>query len=87
MAALGASVTAALCVQLGAVRAARDIAIVTVAGALRAEPILGADRTGVVERTDVAYVRSRRSVWTRVTLDGGRDGWIESERLTSLAPQ
>lgn len=87
VAALGASVTAALCVQLGAVRAARDIAIVTVAGALRAEPILGADRTGVVERTDVAYVRSRRSVWTRVTLDGGRDGWIESERLTSLAPQ
>jgi uncharacterized protein YgiM (DUF1202 family) len=32
----------------------------------------------------VARVLGRQSVWSRIALDGGREGWIESERLAPL---
>jgi hypothetical protein len=83
---LGASASAALCVQLARAQEARDLAVVRTTASLRAEPALGAETTGPVEATDVARVVARRSVWARVVLDGGRQGWIESDALTPLAP-
>jgi hypothetical protein len=83
---LGASASALLCVQLARVRDARDLAVVRAAGPLRSEPALGAELSQPVEATDVARVLSRRNVWARVALDGGRQGWIEADRLVWLAP-
>ncbi|AHG90691.1 Aerotolerance-related protein BatD [Gemmatirosa kalamazoonensis] len=83
---LGASASALLCAQLARVHAARDLAVVRVSGPLHAEPALGSEVAGPVEATDVARVTGRRTVWARVALDGGRQGWIESDRLIWLAP-
>jgi len=33
---------------------------------------------------EIARVERRTGVWTRVSLDGGRGGWIASERVTPL---
>jgi len=62
-----------------------DRAVVTTAGPLRTEPMLGAEPGSPADRTDVARVVARQATWTRVALDGGRDGWIESARLAPLA--
>jgi hypothetical protein len=64
---------------------ASDLAVVQAAGPLAVSPALGADRAGNVEVGEVARVRGLQGVWSRVALDGGRSGWIESSRLISLA--
>jgi hypothetical protein len=53
-------------------------------GPLRALPALGAEGEAVPMAGEVARVTQRQGVWTRVSLDGGRDGWIASERLAPL---
>lgn len=81
--AVGASLASA------GVRAAADpagLAVVATAGALRTEPALDADPGPPTDLTDVARVRQQQGVWSRVTLDGDREGWIESRRLVPLAP-
>jgi hypothetical protein len=42
-------------------------------------------RVRPADLTDIARIRQRRGVWARVTLDGDREGWIESRRLAPLA--
>ncbi|MDQ3951105.1 MAG: hypothetical protein M3282_12295, partial [Gemmatimonadota bacterium] len=63
----------------------RDLVVVRTAGPLAVSPALGADRAGDAEVGEVARVRALHGVWSRVALDGGRSGWIESSRLISLA--
>jgi hypothetical protein len=63
----------------------RDLVVVQTAGPLVVSPALGADRAGNTEVGEVARVRALQGVWSRVLLDGGRSGWIESSRLISLA--
>ena len=62
----------------------RDLAVVTDPGALRALPALGSEGGAVPLVGEVARVVQRQGVWTRVSLDGDRDGWIASERLAPL---
>ena len=62
----------------------RGLAVVTEPAALRALPALGAEGGAMPLAGEVAYVVERKGVWTRIGLDGGRSGWIASERLAFL---
>jgi tetratricopeptide (TPR) repeat protein len=62
----------------------RGLAVVTDPAALRVLPALGAEGGAVPLVGEVARVVRRQGVWTHVSLDGGRDGWIASERLAPL---
>ncbi len=64
---------------------ASDLAVVMKTTALHALPALGSDRAGSLVVGDVARTLAREGVWTRVILDGDRDGWVESDLLASLA--
>jgi tetratricopeptide (TPR) repeat protein len=81
VAASGAAVIGA---QVGRVESGRALAVVRTTGNLHSEPALGAESGPPVQSTDVARILARESVWARVALDGGRDGWIEAERLAPL---
>jgi hypothetical protein len=63
----------------------RGLAVVQRSGALVVSPALGADRAGNADVGEVARVRALYGAWSRVVLDGGRQGWIESARLIPLA--
>jgi hypothetical protein len=63
----------------------RDLVVVRVGGPLVVGPALGADRAGDVDVGEVARVRAVNGVWSRLALDGGRHGWIETSRVVSLA--
>lgn len=65
--------------------AARDLRLVMADGALRVLPALVAERQAAVQTGEIAREIRREGVWTLVQLDGGRDGWIETTRLSSLA--
>ncbi|HEY2848293.1 MAG TPA: hypothetical protein VGI97_00320 [Gemmatimonadaceae bacterium] len=62
----------------------RNLAVIVDPGPLRALPALGAEGEAVPMVGEVAHVTQRQGVWTRVSLDGGREGWIASERLAPL---
>ena len=62
----------------------RDLVVVTDPGPLRSLPALGAEGGAVPLVGEVARVVRRQGVWTRIALDGDRDGWIASERLAPL---
>jgi hypothetical protein len=63
---------------------ARDLAVVIDPVALRSLPALGAENASVPIAGEVAHIDERRGVWTHITLDGARDGWIPTERLAPL---
>jgi hypothetical protein len=60
------------------------LAVVGEGGMLRTLPALGGDRGAIVLTGEVARTRARQGVWTRVELDGGRVGWVETQRLVPL---
>lgn len=62
----------------------RNLAVIVEPGPLRALPALGAEGEAVPVTGEVARVVQRQGVWTRISLDGGREGWIASERLAPL---
>ena len=62
----------------------RDLAVVTEPVPLRALPALGSESGAVPITGEVARIVTRQGVWTQIALDGGRDGWIASERLARL---
>jgi BatD DUF11 like domain len=64
---------------------ARDLAVSLATAPLRTLPALGAERSGTIVVGDVARTLGRQAAWTRVALDGGRDGWVETAVLASLA--
>jgi hypothetical protein len=72
-------------VRLGDVADATELAIVRGDGAARVEPVLSADQSAPVQVSDVARIVGRQNAWSRVRLDGDREGWIESDRLVPLA--
>ena len=62
----------------------RNLVVISDPAALRPVPALGA-QGGVVPLTgEVARVVARQGVWVHVWLDGGREGWIASERTAAL---
>jgi hypothetical protein len=56
------------------------LAVVAAGSALRAEPGIDAEPGPRADITDLARVAARSGVWTHVRLDGGREGWIASDR-------
>ncbi len=60
------------------------LAVISEGGPLRILPALGADRGASVLTGEVARTRARQGVWTRIELDGGRNGWVESHRIVPL---
>ena len=62
----------------------RRLVVVTDPAALRSLPALGAEGGAMPLVGEVAVVLHRSGVWTRVSLDGGRVGWIATERVAPL---
>ncbi|HVT37916.1 MAG TPA: hypothetical protein VHE78_02620, partial [Gemmatimonadaceae bacterium] len=62
----------------------RGLAVVIDPSALRALPALGAEGGAVPLVGEVARVVQRQGVWTHIQLDGGRSGWIATERVAAL---
>ena len=62
----------------------RRVAVVTDPAQLRVLPALGAESGAMPLTGEVARVLERRGVWTHLALDGGREGWIATERLAPL---
>jgi hypothetical protein len=64
--------------------AGRHLAVVRETASLRGEP----DLTGATDATaivgEVVRVRGRQGGWSRVELDDGRDGWVETDTILSL---
>ena len=65
---------------------ARSLAVVEGHAPLQTLPALAAERGASLSPGDVARVLRREGVWARIALDGDRDGWVEWDRLTPLAP-
>jgi hypothetical protein len=53
-------------------------------GPLRVVPALAGEPSAELAPGDVARTVQRRGLWTRVRLAGGRDGWVETDRLIPL---
>jgi hypothetical protein len=82
----GAAILLALsAVALDARIAARDLAVVERATPLRVLPALGAEPEGSGHSGEVARILERRAEWSRVTLGGGQEGWVETALLIRLA--
>ena len=71
--------------QADRVLAAEDLAVVTTVGPLRALPALGAERLTTIEPGQVVRTLETRSQWTLVAFGADREGWVERDRLTSIA--
>ena len=64
--------------------AGRHLAVVRQTTALRGEPDLSGDADATAIVGEVVRVSGRQGAWSRVILDDGRDGWLESETTLSL---
>ncbi|HKG94806.1 MAG TPA: hypothetical protein VKA84_23025, partial [Gemmatimonadaceae bacterium] len=53
-------------------------------GDLRVLPALSAERAQHATTGEVGRSLSRQGAWTRVRLDGDREGWVESDRLVEV---
>ena len=83
--ALASVVIVAGALQADRLLAAEDLAVVTSAGPLRALPALGSDRLTAIEPGQVVRAVELRSQWALVVFGGDREGWVERDRLTSIA--
>ena len=85
-----ASAAAALILVAGAVLlderlAAERLSVVGETTMLRSLPALGGDAVLNVRQGEIVRTLSRRGEWVLVELDRGREGWIESPMLISIA--
>jgi hypothetical protein len=62
----------------------RHLAVVRRTASLSAEPELGGERGATAIIGEVIRIAGREGAWSRVVLDDGRDGWLESSALLSL---
>ncbi|HEX4355752.1 MAG TPA: SH3 domain-containing protein [Polyangiales bacterium] len=80
--------TAAIVVVIGFALAdrlsGRHIGVIRRTGSLNTEPRLGSDESATAIIGEVVRVRGQQGAWSRVVLDDGRDGWIESAGLIGL---
>ena len=75
---------AAVAFTAHSVVAGRGLAVMDATGALRALPALAAEYGAVARVGEVARIGERRGDWTRVTLAGAREGWVEHALLVPL---
>jgi BatD DUF11 like domain len=64
--------------------AARGLGVVRSTARLRSDPALGGEASGTAVIGEVARITRRQGAWTHVSLDGDREGWIESSNFASL---
>jgi hypothetical protein len=64
--------------------AGRHLAVVRHTASLSTDPQLGGERGPTAIIGEVVRVGGRQGAWTRVILDDGRDGWLETSTLLSL---
>ena len=81
----GALLVAAAAVLLDERLASRDIGVVRESTMLHSLPALGSEAVLAVHPGDMARGISRRGEWALVQLPSGREGWIESPMLISIA--
>jgi hypothetical protein len=62
----------------------RDLAVMRRTTSLSTDPEIGGDRGATAIVGEVVRATGRQGAWTRVRLDDGREGWIESAALISL---
>lgn len=62
----------------------RHYAVLRHTTSLSSDPQLGGERGATAIIGEVVRVDGRQGAWTRVVLDDGRDGWLESSVLLSL---
>ncbi len=62
----------------------RDLVVITSPAPLRALPALGAETRATPLLGEVADVLARDGVWVHVRLEGGREGWMPTERVARL---
>jgi tetratricopeptide (TPR) repeat protein len=84
-----ALVAVALTIGMGGVvlsehLAGRNLAVVRSTTSLSADPTLAGERGPTTIVGEVVRVGGRQGAWTRVVLDDGRDGWLESASLFPL---
>jgi hypothetical protein len=64
--------------------AGRHLAVVRRTASLSVDPELGGERGATAIIGEVVRVTGQQGAWSRVTLDDGRDGWVENASLLSL---
>jgi hypothetical protein len=69
---------------LGDRLAGRHLAVVRHTESLSHDPELGGERGATAIIGEVVRVTGRQGAWSRVMLDDGRDGWVESAALISI---
>ena len=62
----------------------RGLTVLDATGALRTLPALAAEYGAVARVGEVARIAERRGDWTRITLAGAREGWVENALLVKL---
>jgi len=83
--ALLGAVTVVAAMQADRILAAEDLAVVTIAGPLRALPALGSDRLATIDPGQVVRTLELRSQWALIALGPDREGWVERNRVRSIA--
>ena len=82
-------VGAAAVLGLGAIAlagrlSARSVAIVRSDAMLRADPAFGAESGPTVVTGEMVRVLNQHGAWSRVELDGGRQGWIPAQSIVDV---
>ena len=62
----------------------RHLAVLRRTASLSTDPQLGGERGATAIIGEVLRVSGRQGAWSRVVLDDGRDGWLETSALLSL---
>lgn len=62
----------------------RGLSVVEATGALRMLPALAAEYGSMARVGEVARIAERRGDWTRISLAGAREGWVEHALLVKL---
>lgn len=75
---------ALLAMDVGERQDERRLAVIRLDTPLSTVPALGSERVGSAGVGEVARITGRQGVWTRVSLDGGREGWLDATQLIPL---
>lgn len=80
----GSVLLALAAADLGERQDERRLAVVRLDTPLSTVPALGGERVGSVGIGEVARITGHQGVWLRVSLDGGREGWLDATQVIPL---
>ncbi len=82
--AVAASIVALIAFELRERDAGRHLDVLRSTASLNSDPEIGGERGPTAIVGEVVREIGRQGAWTRVRLDDGRDGWVETAALISL---